>query len=480
MMVHRTVNKQSTLFYNDVKSPKTRKGRYKWYHHLCFIYLFTTITTTTTTITRGIVVHATSTTSTEIMKEEEVEYRYHPSQYVSSYQSLREEVMTTAAAALEQEPDDECINGRNRNNNNNNIHYYSKGRNNNITVAAVQMQSLPSKTHAQGSGGDGSRTNNNDAMNFLYRAEQAVIQAVTEHNATLVLLQELFLGPYFCQSQNAELFALAEKDIAALQEEKEKRNDNENKACGRDNTMVEHPSPKNPIISRLSKLARKYNVILPISIFERKNNAYFNSVVMIDSDGSILGTYRKSHIPDGTGYQEKFYFSPGDTGFKVFHTRMGVVVGVGICWDQWFPEAARSMALMGADLLLYPTAIGTEPQDPTLDSADHWQRTMQGHAAANMVPVVASNRIGTEILLDDNGEEKQRIRFYGRSFITDETGAIVKEAKDGTIMDIITSEIDVEANRATRSAWGLFRDRRPELYHVLKTKDGHLPMNNAS
>jgi N-carbamoylputrescine amidase len=150
------------------------------------------------------------------------------------------------------------------------------------------------------------------------------------------------------------------------------------------------------------------------------------------------------------------------------------VVGVGICWDQWFPETARSMALLGADILLYPTAIGSEPQDPTLNSADHWQRTMQGHAAANMIPVVASNRFGTEILVDKEGREKQRIKFYGRSFITDETGAIVREAKDGS--DIISAEIDIFANRSTRAAWGLFRDRRPEMYGILRTKDGQLQM----
>ena len=187
----------------------------------------------------------------------------------------------------------------------------------------------------------------------------------------------------------------------------------------------------------------------------------------------IYLSYLQTHIPDGTGYQEKFYFSPGDTGFKVFQTKVGVV-GVGICWDQWFPETARSMALLGADILLYPTAIGSEPQDPTLNSGDHWQRTMQGHAAANMVPVVASNRFGTEILLDKQGREKQRIKFYGRSFITDETGALVIEAKDGS--DIISAEIDVSANRSIRAAWGLFRDRRPEMYGVIRTKDGHLQM----
>jgi len=255
----------------------------------------------------------------------------------------------------------------------------------------------------------------------------------------LVILQELFSGPYFCQSQESVYFETAE----------------ELENCA--------------IVKAMQIMAKELNVVLPVSFFERKNNAFFNSVAMIDAGGQILGVYRKSHIPDGTGYQEKFYFSPGDTGFKVFNTRIGCV-GVGICWDQWFPEAARAMSLMGADILLYPTAIGTEPQDPTLDSSQHWQRVMQGHSAANMVPVVASNRCGIEVLLDSKTKEKQRIEFYGKSFITDETGKIIAQAKQGN--DIITAVVDAEKNRATRAAWGLFRDRRPDLYGVLKTKDG--------
>lgn len=314
-----------------------------------------------------------------------------------------------------------------------------------LKVASVQIETPAGSTSSS-------------AKEFLNRAENAIVKAVFEHGAHLVLVQELFLGPYFCQSQEAVCFGLAEDDID-------------------ENGNVNSNNNNNAFISRMQELAKKLSVAIPISIFERKNNAYFNTVVMIDADGNNLGKYRKTHIPDGTGYQEKFYFSPGDTGFKVFKTKMGhnlgvVSVGVGICWDQWFPEAARSMALMGADIILYPTAIGSEPQDPTLNSADHWQRTMQGHAAANMVPVVASNRFGTEILLDAAGKEKQRIHFYGRSFITDETGAKLKEAQDGD--DIISAEIDTGANRATRSAWGLFRDRRPDLYGVLRTKDGQL------
>ena len=283
----------------------------------------------------------------------------------------------------------------------------------------------------------------NNLEKFWDDAQRAVKISAGE-DCHVVLLPELFLGPYFCQSQEACLQALA------LPED-------------------------NFIVRRMQQLARKCGVVLPISFFERSNNTLYNSVVVIDADGEILGKYRKSHIPDGTGYQEKFYFSPGDTGFKVFKSKVyGFKVGVAICWDQWFPEAARAMALQGADILLYPTAIGSEPQDPTINSVDHWQRVMQGHAAANMVPVVASNRYGTEILLNDDGKEKQRIHFYGRSFITDETGKIVEEVADnsGFSIAIVSKRVEYEATRATRLAWGLFRDRRPDLYSSLQTKDG--------
>jgi N-carbamoylputrescine amidase len=199
----------------------------------------------------------------------------------------------------------------------------------------------------------------NNVDGFFERAQQAVQQAAEEKGANLILLPELFIGPYFCQSQEACLMGLA---------------------CEADDCFI---------VQRMQRLAKQYQVVLPISIFERKHNALYNSIIMIDADGSLLGTYRKSHIPDGTGYQEKFYFTPGDTGFKVWKTKVGNV-GVAICWDQWFPEAARAMALQGADILLYPTAIGTEPQDPTIDSADHWQRTMQGHAASN-VSIIRGN-----------------------------------------------------------------------------------------
>lgn len=352
------------------------------------------------------------------------EYSYTPREFASSYEALRSDlaVAATASSGGGGGDDAKCA---------------SSSGGNKLVVAAVQMSSSGAP----------------DAHTFLDRALEAVKTAATEHNATLVLLQELFLGPYFCQSQDADLFGLAE-DLGPLDDD----------GVG-----------GNPFIERMRDAAREYGVVLPVSIFERRNNVHYNTVVMIDADGSVLGRYRKSHIPDGTGYQEKFYFSPGDTGFRVFPTRVGNV-GVGICWDQWFPEAARAMALQGADVILYPTAIGTEPQDPTLDSSEHWRRVMQGHAAANMVPVVASNRIGTEILKHEDGSEKQRITFYGKSFITDETGAIAAEAQNSGEVDIISVEIDAETNRRTRAAWGLFRDRRPELYDVLKTKDGRAPV----
>jgi N-carbamoylputrescine amidase len=200
-------------------------------------------------------------------------------------------------------------------------------------------------------------------------------------------------------------------------------------------------------------------------VYERAGQARFNTVVMVDADGSVLGHYRKSHIPDGPGYTEKYYFSPGDTGFRVWDTAYGTI-GVGICWDQWFPEAARSMALLGAEVLLYPTAIGTEPPDPTWDSSGHWQRVMQGHAGANLMPVVAANRVGRE------AGRTCEITFYGSSFIADNTGALVAEAgRDGEAVVIAT--FDREQLRTQRAAWGLFRDRRPELYGPILTLDGH-------
>jgi len=249
-----------------------------------------------------------------------------------------------------------------------------------------------------------------------------------------VLIQELFETPYFCCDQKQEYFSLAA------------------------------PADGNPLIARMARLAKELNVVLPVSFFESANNAYYNSVAMVDADGTVLGVYRKSHIPDGPGYQEKYYFNPGDTGFRVWPTRYGTL-GCGICWDQWFPECARAMALMGAEILFYPTAIGNEPQDATISAKDHWQRTMQGHAAANMVPLVSSNRIGRE-----DGTAAQ-LTFFGHSFIADELGAKVAEA-NGSDRAVLTATFDLDAIKAARASWGLFRDRRPDLYAPLLTADG--------
>jgi len=263
---------------------------------------------------------------------------------------------------------------------------------------------------------------------------EALVREAAAQGADIVLLQELFETPYFCKDQDQAHFALA------------------------------RPVEDHPMLGRMSALAAELGVVLPVSFFERSHNAYYNALAVIDADGRRLGVYRKSHIPDGSGYQEKFYFNPGDTGFRVWPTRRGTV-GVGICWDQWFPEAARAMALQGAEILFYPTAIGSEPQDESLDSSGHWQRTMQGHAAANMTPLVASNRIGRE------EGESCALTFYGSSFIADETGAKVAEApRDARA--VITARFDLDAIRAARASWGLFRDRRPDLYGPLLTLDG--------
>jgi N-carbamoylputrescine amidase len=267
-----------------------------------------------------------------------------------------------------------------------------------------------------------------DAAENLDRAERAVREAAGR-GAQVVLLQELFETLYFCKDHLASHFQLA------------------------------RPIAGSPVVASFQALARELEVALPVSVFERSNNAYFNSLAMIDADGSVLGVYRKSHIPEGPGYHEKFYFSPGDTGFKVWPTRFGRL-GVGVCWDQWFPECARVMAVMGAEILLYPTAIGSEPQDATLDSRWHWQRTMQGHAAANVMPLVASNRIGME------QGEKCAISFYGHSFIADHTGAVVAQADDRSEA-VLTATFDLDELRRYRHAWGVFRDRRPDLYGPL-------------
>ena len=268
----------------------------------------------------------------------------------------------------------------------------------------------------------------------ISKAKKLIDQAAKK-GANIILLQELFQTPYFCIQYDEEIFKLAQT------------------------------FENNKILDQMSQIAKDLNVVLPISFFEKDNNAYFNSIAVINADGNILGKYRKSHIPDGPGYLEKYYFNPGNTGFKVWETKFGKI-GIGICWDQWFPEAARIMALKGAEILFYPTAIGDELMSK-YDSSSAWQRVMQGHAAANIVPVVASNRIGSETVKDQtNG-------FYGKSFICDRTGNIISEAsKDKE--EIIIAEIDIEENHLFRRNWGLYRDRRIDLYKELLTLDGEI------
>ncbi|MFQ5982502.1 MAG: N-carbamoylputrescine amidase [Woeseiaceae bacterium] len=265
------------------------------------------------------------------------------------------------------------------------------------------------------------------------RKAETLVRKAHEQGAQIILIQELFASPYFCKDQDPKYFSLAETV---------------------DDSRV---------IKKMRALAAELEVVLPVSFFEKANRAYFNSLVVIDADGSIVSHYRKSHIPDGPGYQEKFYFSPGDTGFRVADTRYANI-GVAICWDQWFPEAARSMVLMGADLLFYPTAIGSEPVTRE-DSRDHWCRVMQGHSAANMVPVIASNRIGVE-----SGDSCE-LAFYGSSFITDETGGIVSQASRDS-EEIILSTFDIDQIAEARANWGLFRDRRPDLYDPVVSLGG--------
>jgi len=268
---------------------------------------------------------------------------------------------------------------------------------------------------------------------------ERLVRAAAEKGAQVILIQELFETPYFCIEQHYE---------------------HQNLARERDDSAV---------IKLFSSLAKELDVVLPASWFERSGTAFFNSVAMIDAGGAVLGTYRKSHIPNAIGYQEKQYFSPGDTGFKVWPTKFGTI-GVGICWDQWFPEAARCMALAGAELLLYPTAIGSEPGNPTLSSTRHWQNAMRGHAAANIVPVIASNRIGTEKARHTEGLEMD---FYGASFIADHTGELVAEA-NGTDEAVLVHTFDLDAVRAHRETWGVYRDRRPDLYGAIGTLDGRM------
>lgn len=279
-----------------------------------------------------------------------------------------------------------------------------------------------------------------DADANIAKAE-ALVREAAERGAQVILLQELFETPYFCIEQDSRHLALAK------------------------------PLAESRVVKHFAALAGELGVVLPISFFERENNTFFNSIAIADADGSILGVYRKSHIPNGPGYQEKNYFSPGDTGFKVWNTRFARL-GVGICWDQWFPESARCMALMGAELLLYPTAIGSEPP-PALpvNSREHWQRAQQGHAAANVMPLIASNRYGIERSLQD--PEGLYIRFHGSSFIADPTGAIVTEAEEEGDA-VITAAFDLTEIETLRNNWFVFRDRRPELYRAITTLDGRV------
>jgi N-carbamoylputrescine amidase len=284
-----------------------------------------------------------------------------------------------------------------------------------VTVAATQMAC------------------GNDLEENLKKAEMLVREAQGE-GAQIILIQELFSSPYFCKDQDERFFGLAE--------------------TVNDSRVVRH----------MQSLASELEVVLPVSFFERANQAYFNSLVVVDADGTIVSHYRKSHIPDGPGYQEKFYFSPGDTGFQVSKTRYATI-GVAICWDQWFPETARILALKGAELLFYPTAIGSEPVSDH-DSRIHWRRTMQGHAAANMIPVIASNRIGEET------GEACTLNFYGSSFITDQSGKVIEQAPSDS-QSVLTASFDLADLAARRTEWGLFRDRRPEMYHPIISLDGN-------
>ena len=278
----------------------------------------------------------------------------------------------------------------------------------NVNVAVSQFKSIKEDKEA----------NINKA---LYLAGEASKQKVN-----ILLLQELFQSEYFCSTQDEKFFDYA----------------------------IEFPN--NKLFETFSNFCKSHNMVIPLSFFEKKDKSFFNSLVVINSDGKLSELYRKSHIPEGPGYNEKFYFEPGDTGFKVFKTKFGNI-GCGICWDQWFPECARSMTLSGADILLFPTAIGSEPQDPLLDSKDHWQNVMRGHAAANQIPVIASNRIGTEV------EGSISVTFYGSSFIANHLGNIEiemnKEEEGFVFKNFNFSEIT-----KYRQSWGNFRDRRPDLY----------------
>lgn len=288
----------------------------------------------------------------------------------------------------------------------------------NVIVAAIQMRCVP------------------DPAENLRTAERLVRQAA-EQGAQVILLPELFEREYFCQQRRYDFYAYAT------------------------------PTDENPAVQMGIRLARELHIVLPISFFERDCNNFYNTVACIDADGTLLGTYRKTHIPDDHYYQEKFYFTPGDTGFKVWDTKYARI-GVGICWDQWFPETARGMAVQGAEILFYPTAIGSEPI-LEVDSMPHWRRCMQGHSACNIIPVVAANRIGEEKVTpsEANGYQESSLVFYGSSFVTDATGEIVTQASRDK-EEIVYGESDLDADADLRVSWGLFRDRRPEIYKSIR------------
>ena len=266
---------------------------------------------------------------------------------------------------------------------------------------------------------------------------ETMVREAASNGANLILLPELFERPYFCQEKRYDYY-----DYAL-------------------------PLTENPAVRRFQAVAGELGVVIPVSFYERDVQRLFNSIAMIDADGSILGVYRKTHIPDDHFYQEKFYFTPGDTGFKVWDTAYAKI-GVGICWDQWFPESARCMALMGAEILFYPTAIGSEPI-LDCDSMPHWRRCMQGHAAANIMPLIAANRIGTETVkpTEDNQHQSSSLTFYGSSFIADETGALVEQA-DRENAGVLTHTFDLDEIREMRRSWGVYRDRRPEMYGAMR------------
>ena len=290
----------------------------------------------------------------------------------------------------------------------------------NVTVAAVQMQC------------------STDRAENLDKAEK-MIRTAAKNGAQIILLPELFERQYFCQERRYEYYDFAEK------------------------------TEENAAVQRCMRLAAECSVVLPVSFYERDGNRLYNSAAVIDADGSLLGVYRKTHIPDDHYYQEKFYFAPGNTGFTVWQTRYAAV-GVGICWDQWFPETARSLVLNGAELLFYPTAIGSEPILDT-DSQPHWQTCMQGHAACNITPVIAANRIGLETVepCPENGGQSSALKFYGSSFIADTTGQIVEKA-DRVTECILAHTFDLDAAAKDRLDWGLFRDRRPHCYTPITNK----------